>query len=655
MPVQLSAQRKEDLASAKLKTSVNAFKAVAAMAGQPRDVIAEGWPQDGDEQPPLSGAISDLSSHLCVPQELELERELSRISSRTSRSYERVLSKYVPEEVDKRELYEERLTKFMGCMIILNALTMALELDFGPEDGAPLKDRVIWFVAESIFLMLFLFELVLRVYWERSAWVRSWWNWLDFFVICVGMLESWILALMLDGDSQLRMITLLRIVRLVRLLRVAKLMRAFRSFYVTVLAFREAIRSMLNILCIMVSGIFLCSIFTTATIGRSEDLRHLQMGPADGKERFGSIPRSMYTLFELMTLEGWDEMGRPLVMTEPAFGIFLFLFIMVFTFGLLNMIVAMVVEKTLEQARHMKDQNNEQTQEEVEMELFRMRESFAKGDGYLTLPSFEQNLGDQESKIAECLKRSGIPIDDAATLFNILDVDLNGCISFEELLTGCSRIHDASDYLAYEMLATQAGMRVLQRSLTNLRSEVRSSLRVSTLDDGRTSKSYSKCTSLASSVSMPPATTASQRVRDSLLPHSPPSPLASSACSSPLALRQVNFPVVPGEVNVDITSNKADHLPFCSSLTATDQMAEPKVEKSLQTAVHAGLLKSLEVDAVAAYKDMMCGLEADCRARVAAQEALLLRLDASVANQEEAVRRLTLFEDLANSTARQLT
>ena len=45
---------------------------------------------------------------------------------------------------------------------------------------------------------------------------------------------------------------------------------------------------------------------------------------ADDKDRFGSIPRSMYSLFELMTLEGWDEVGRPIVMAEPAMSIFLF-------------------------------------------------------------------------------------------------------------------------------------------------------------------------------------------------------------------------------------------------------------------------------------------------------------------------------------------
>jgi len=89
------------------------------------------------------------------------------------------------------------------------------------------------------------------------------------------------------------------------------------------------------------------------------------MGEASGKDRFGSVPRSMYSLFELMTLEGWEQVGRPLAMEEPAMSIFLFVFIMIFTFGLLNMIVAMVVEKTLLHARRMEEYEEGELKEEV--------------------------------------------------------------------------------------------------------------------------------------------------------------------------------------------------------------------------------------------------------------------------------------------------
>merc|ERR1719262_1022899 len=95
------------------------------------------------------------------------------------------------------------------------------------------------------------------------------------------------------------------------------------------------------------------AIFATTAIGRNTAFDGVLIQGDTVKQRFGTVYRSMYSLFELMTLEGWDQVARPLVEEQPAVVIFVASFIMVFTFGMLNMVVAMVVEKTLEQTRKM--------------------------------------------------------------------------------------------------------------------------------------------------------------------------------------------------------------------------------------------------------------------------------------------------------------
>lgn len=379
-------------------------------------------------------------------------------------------------EVTPREKYEMRLNQIMGAVICCNAVSMAVELDYGPDAGAPVKDRIPWILVESVFIVAFLFELGLRIHWDRYDWVKSYWNWMDAGVILVGIIDCWILNLINAADSNLRMVTLFRLARLVRLLRVAKLVRAFRTFYVTVMAFRDAVMSMVNILVLITVGLFLCAIFTTSTIGKSDDLRKLQMGEADGDERFGSIPKSMYSLFELMTLEGWEQVGRPLVREEPAMGIFLFLFIMVFTFGLLNMIVAMVVEKTLLNQRKMDEHLQAEKHSEIEQNLLEMESSFDEADrkkaGYLDLETFEEQMKDESSMIYECLRKAGVPTDDPIALFYILDENHDGHLSYPELLGGCARIHAADSYGA---LALQAELRTVHRHVKKLRSDVRAS------------------------------------------------------------------------------------------------------------------------------------------------------------------------------------
>merc|ERR1719261_889215 len=126
----------------------------------------------------------------------------------------------------------------------------------------------------------------------------------------------------------------------------------------------------------MVSGIFICSIFVTNLIGKNEKLSSLEMGGYTGEERFGSVPRSMYSLFELLTLEGWQDVGRPLILAQPLFFLFLFAYIMIFTFGLLNMIVAVVVEKTIVEAKKLEQLGVKEQRLLVAEELARLRTVF---------------------------------------------------------------------------------------------------------------------------------------------------------------------------------------------------------------------------------------------------------------------------------------
>jgi hypothetical protein len=291
-----------------------------------------------------------------------------------------------------------------------------------------------------------------------------------------AIVETWILPFVNSGNQGLQMLTLLRIFRLVRLIRVVRLVRMFRALYISVMAFKAALSSIFYICIIMVMGLFICAIFTTSTIGRDEDLKILEMGVGiTGWDRFGSVARSMYSLFELMTLEGWEQVGRPLVMKEPYMAIFLFGFIMIFTFGILNMIVAMVVEKTLMQARHVEETSEREQRHQVAQELRNMKVVFEQMDddssGQITKDELVSAIKENE-KVQECFKTLGIPVRDAETLFSILDSDCSDSLTVEELLEGLARIRGATDP-DWDQLAMYATVRTLSRQVQQLHNEVR--------------------------------------------------------------------------------------------------------------------------------------------------------------------------------------
>eukprot|EP00927_Polykrikos_kofoidii_P076946 TRINITY_DN73952_c0_g1_i1.p1 TRINITY_DN73952_c0_g1~~TRINITY_DN73952_c0_g1_i1.p1 ORF type:complete len:620 (+),score=108.34 TRINITY_DN73952_c0_g1_i1:147-2006(+) len=401
---------------------------------------------------------------------------------------------------------ESYLNKVVGVVIVLNTFMMGLEVDFAPQTN-DINQRLFWFVSESFFISFFVFEMCVRMFWERGAWPLSLWNWLDVVVISIAVAETWLLPF-LGGDvsGNLQMLTLLRIVRLARLIRVVRLVRMFRTLYVCVIAFKEACVSILNIGVVMTMGLYVCAIFTTSTIGRSPSLGAANMGGYSGMDRFGTIPRSMYSLFELMTLEGWEQVGRPLVTQQPFMAIFLFGFIMVFTFGILNMIVAMVVEKTLQQSRSFDDEDAMNCQD-AELQLGELRDLFWEfdrdDDGMLSRVEFESAKSD--TAIMSFLQKMNVPECTMDRLYSILDVDGRGTLPLDDITEGVARLRGNTDsdmdglvvFASLRSLADKVdGLDCLVRKSGKPRKEARSSRRQHTSrHDSRPPKHSSACDS----------------------------------------------------------------------------------------------------------------------------------------------------------------
>merc|ERR1719271_856201 len=213
----------------------------------------------------------------------------------------------------------------MGGVIIVNIFWIAIEMDFGPEEGTKVADRIPWFVGSSIFLTIFIIEIFVRLHWEGRRWPCHFWNWFDLVVVFCAIL------------------------------------------YVMVMAFLHALKSMCFLGTIMFFGMLIYSIMATILIGRNSTFKDVQIYDDTVPDRFGTVYASMYSLFELMTLEGWQLVARPLVEKQPLTFIFIGTFIMIFTYGLLNMVVATVVEKTIQQ-------NAEMNALDERMEIHKLRE-----------------------------------------------------------------------------------------------------------------------------------------------------------------------------------------------------------------------------------------------------------------------------------------
>jgi voltage-gated sodium channel len=88
-------------------------------------------------------------------------------------------------------------------------------------------------------------------------------------------------------------------------------------------------------------------------------------------EWFGSLHASFFSLFQIMTLEGWADMVRAIMHTHPLAWIFFTVYILCATFTVLNLFIAVVVD-----AMQRQHQAEEQTERDaiarIEAELARL-------------------------------------------------------------------------------------------------------------------------------------------------------------------------------------------------------------------------------------------------------------------------------------------
>jgi len=81
---------------------------------------------------------------------------------------------------------------FVNLMIIINSMTMAIT-DYDPAHKNSNLNNTIELMSD-VFTMIFTLECIIKIlamgfFMHRNSYLRDAWNWLDFIVVCTGMLD----------------------------------------------------------------------------------------------------------------------------------------------------------------------------------------------------------------------------------------------------------------------------------------------------------------------------------------------------------------------------------------------------------------------------------------------------------------------------------
>ncbi|APU17038.1 MULTISPECIES: ion transporter [Actinoalloteichus] len=235
-------------------------------------------------------------------------------------------------------------TRFIVGVIVVNAIGLGLETSPSLMAGYGTLIHTIDMIALGIFVV----ELTARLYAYRLDFFRDPWNWFDIVVVSIALVPA------TEGFAVLRA---LRIMRALRLISQVPSMRR------VVGALLSAIPGLLSILALL-----LLVLYTGAVVG-------VQLFRDAAPEHFGDLGSSLFTLFEVMTLEGWQDIADPVMAVHPAAWVFFVGYIVVTSFIVLNLLLAVLVstmEVQLSAERWKEDQDIEAAQHNLVMAELRI-------------------------------------------------------------------------------------------------------------------------------------------------------------------------------------------------------------------------------------------------------------------------------------------
>merc|ERR1719487_996126 len=321
-----------------------------------------------------------------------------------------------------------------GLIIVINACYIGIEVDNRPQ-----VPTTAWLFMDWAFTILFTLELAMRFRLHgKNTLTMSHWNQFDALMVFMAWFDTVVVPRVESLPSgTMRMIGVLRILRLAKILKVIKLLPAFQDLWIMCLSLVQGLKALFWIIILMLVFVYACAIVMTRMVGepyRDEDTAI--------DRNWGTIVKSMYSLFIVMMGDGWMDTADKPMEYIPETSIFFVLYICVTNFALMNLVTGVIVDKVLNTATETKlDSELEfaDPKEEIEM-LARAFETAQNDEGKLSAESLATGLR-KGSPMEEALRALQVFLgSNSDMLFNVLDANDNGSISLPEFVDGISRM-----------------------------------------------------------------------------------------------------------------------------------------------------------------------------------------------------------------------
>lgn len=260
----------------------------------------------------------------------------------------------------KQFVDSQSVQNFIIGLIVLNSITIGFET----SDKIMSSIGNYLLLIDKIILAVFVIEIALKLYAYSFSFFKSGWNVFDFSIVAIALLPA---------SGPLAILRALRIFRSLRLIKnVPRLRFIVESLF-------HSLPSLLWIFVLLALVFYVFAVVGTKLFGSSFP------------EWFGTLGASMFSLFQIMTLEGWAEISREVMKVFPLANIYFISFILLASYTTLNIFIAIVVNTMSEVQQKTSSASVEQIEnfiqdenEELRRDIRILKEQITKMEDKLT-------------------------------------------------------------------------------------------------------------------------------------------------------------------------------------------------------------------------------------------------------------------------------
>jgi len=323
-------------------------------------------------------------------------------------------------------------TLLVDALVLSNAVVLFFEVEAGPQNYGDFQ------LLRLAFCGIYMLEMLIRLFKRGRAYLHRAANIAELGIV---ILASGCVFGLGGEPAWLWRLTVFRTLRIAHISGFAGKWWPMKELWLVLIGFSRAAWTLFCLAGVVVVVVY-CAAGAATGLTRSvaeegvEEECLSAIGCLDAEEYFGSQARSALTLFQLVTMDGWAvKIVRPLSSEKPLAAVFLTVFAMVTSYGLLSVAIGVLVKSTLSLAKsHGTHASQVRMTEDIET-IASLRNYFEASlllDDRTTITSRELRDAQYVPAVGKAFKQLDLPLNDMDELFRHLDKTRQGAITPED-------------------------------------------------------------------------------------------------------------------------------------------------------------------------------------------------------------------------------